>query len=163
MAANPLEAYLPAALLQSLLSTTLVYTQMAENCIDGSFSTLCATRVSAVGANWLAVRVPTGTRVGPVAVYNRRSYSTLRYRLGTFTVSVGSSAGDTGGVTCGSANYNASSESRPYIIPCAGAANGEWVTIRQVACPGDCMLALAEVAVYIEAGPPPPACPYFLL
>ena len=53
-------------------SSTHSSAHAAALCIDGSLSTFCATRESTIGSNWVAVRVPSGTRVGAVAMYNAR-------------------------------------------------------------------------------------------
>ena len=59
--------------------------------------------------NWLSVRVPTGTRVGPVAVYNRRDCEVCKRWLGWFEVWVGYAPGDAsialGAHKCGGASY----------------------------------------------------------
>ena len=68
------------------LSTTLSSAYSGDLCTDDSYDTLCATSDSAAGENWVAVRVPVGSRVGPVAVYNRRDDTASAAWLGTIGV-----------------------------------------------------------------------------
>ena len=165
-----LAAYVPAQREAIALSTTFAAGYSAAQCADGSLSTICATQVATPGSNWAAIRVPLGTSVGPVAIWNRRDYVSLRHWLGTFEVWVGPEAGAHGGsptsafsssgqstraYLCGSATFDATSETSPYILSCGGVRSGQWVTIRQTICPGTCLLALAEIDVYIARSPPP--------
>ena len=110
------------------------------NCIDSDLSTLCAT-TQVPGANWIAVRVPSGTRVGPVAVYNRRD--NLASWLGAIDVRLAPTAGDATGLLCGSQiGSNTTTEPSPYVMDCGGATSGEWVVLM---CNGQMLLLLSTV------------------
>ena len=78
---------------------------------------------------WLSVRVPTGTQIGLVAVYNRNDGTLYQNLLGNFDIWVGSYAGDRG-FRCGSWT-GATDSVGPFVINCGGASSGEWVTLRQ--------------------------------
>ena len=155
----------PLALLEAQLSTTFTSAgadYSGANCIDNNFNSVCATTEGAAGANWAAVRVPPSSPIGDVHLFNRRDYASLQPWLGSFSVWVGATAGDTSsGVHCGDASHpNALGETEPYIVSCGGTRNGTWVTIRQTACPTTCIFSLAEIDVFPPAAtapsPPPP-------
>ena len=58
----------------------------ASNAIDGSYSTHFAS--AAGSSNWLSVQVPTNTRIGYVAIHNRRD--NYAYLMGSVQVWLGS-------------------------------------------------------------------------
>ena len=121
----------------------------ASRAIDGSYDTICATAETTAGSNWLAVRPAAGTKIGVIAMYNRRDY--LATGLGSIQVWLGSAPGDTSsGESCGSVSYTATAEPSPYLTFCGGASADmyPWVTLLQTACvSSECLLALAEVEV----------------
>ena len=76
-------------------------------CLDNDLTTNCGTNNGGgPNTNWIAVQVAAGTRVGPVAVYNRRDYTSIQPWMGTIEVRVAATAGDaSSGTSCGSATY----------------------------------------------------------
>ena len=84
----------------------------ASLAIDSSYNSLCASGYAI--DNWLSVRIPAGTHVGEVHVYNRRdAYASS---LSDFEVWVASAAGNTSSsvaIRCGAASYNAATEPAP--------------------------------------------------
>ena len=53
-------------------------------CLDNDLTTNCGTNNGGgPNTNWIAVQVAAGTRVGPVAVYNRRDYTSIQPWMGT--------------------------------------------------------------------------------
>jgi len=134
-----------------------------DNTLDVWFETEDATN------NWISVRVPAGTSVTYVAVYNWLGSAENRAWLGDFEVWVGLAAGDTdsanGARMCGggASSYDASkSEDEPYVLWCGDAGTGwsdsdgdEYITLKQV---GDSRrLRITELKVYEI--PPPPSLP----
>ena len=159
-----LASFEPATVVAVTMSTTYNGDFVGSRCIDGSLTTLCATSVTSDSANWIAVRLAAGTRVGPVALYNRRDG--LGSWLGSVEVWAGGLPGDAANL-CGTASYTASAEPEPYLLSCADAAAGlstdVWITIRQVECMSTvtCIVSLAEINVYLEPLPPPVPSPPF--
>ena len=101
----------------------------ASNAIDSDmYTTLMASNYQANA--WLSARVPSGTQIGLVAVYNRNDGTYYQNLLGSFDIWIGSSAGDRG-VKCGSWT-GATNSVGPFVINCGGVSSGEWVTLRQV-------------------------------
>ena len=43
----------------------------------------------------------------------------------------------------------------PYVLRCDGRTSGNWITVHQTACGSTCILALAEVIVYVATNAPP--------
>ena len=165
----PLNAsFLPMYMLASPVEAALssVYSEVdtaASHCIDGDLRTVCGSAESTAGSNWAAVRLSPGARVALVAIYNRRDFYDGQPWFGTVEVWLGSSAGDTSAdhaTRCGTASYDASVETAPYVISCGGRSSGEWVTVHQTACyPSTCFLVLSEIETYIEHDPPAPPAP----
>lgn len=125
----------------------------ASNAIDGKpvddYFSLCATKK---GTNqWLSVRVPTASRVGYVAVYNREDKQQYMEWLSPFEVWVGNHAGDvtsSNAVRCGNVQYVDTSKRHgaPFVVACPPNAIGEYVTIRLVRWAR--YLTIAELEVY---------------
>ena len=85
-------------------------------------SSHCATNhlcTQASPCNWLALTLPASTKVGKVAIYNRRdSYPNIpniQSWLGEVEVWLGSSPGGTDGIKCGTVTYDAAHEPNPYV------------------------------------------------
>ena len=119
------------------------------NAIDGSLQSLFASNLG--GGNWLSVRVPTGTRIGFVAVHNVQlpDYAS---NLGAFEVWVGSTFGDTATEKCGEASYAAGRDA-PYLLWCGGQSAWRYVTVKQTG-PAR-YLFLSELQVFLAPPPPP--------
>jgi len=147
----------PATRLGAALSSAFHSLFPASNAIDGDLSSLCAT--SNEQQAWASVRVPPGTAVGAVGVYNRDDIEEYIRWLGAFDVWVGSSFGDLA-VRCGEWSGETTSAG-PYVIDCGGAV-GEYVTVRQLGAAR--YLTIAELVPHEYAGPllpprPPPPPP----
>lgn len=125
-----LSQYTPATITASYLSSTFSNDYRAALAIDNNFNTLAASTETAPNTNWLAVQLPDQTRVGFVAVYNRRDFSSIQHWLGSFEVSLGSAPADPNGVVCGTGAYDANmDQSLPYVFDCGGSTAGSTLTI----------------------------------
>ena len=136
--------------------------QVASLAIDSDCVTISAT--GAIANSWLSARMPAGTIIGAVGLFNRRD----GYRpelLGTFEVHLGQYFGDvsTRAIFCGSASYEVRhNNSEPYVVTCATPSPlHSYVTVRQVASPAVRYLAVAELVAYLPLAAPsaPPASP----
>ena len=129
----------------------------AANAIDGNMNNIAASNFQPNA--WLSVRVPSGARIGLVAVYNRGDGERYQELLGSFEVWVGTSAASQG-TRCGGWSGTTRSVG-PFVINCGGTSGGEWVTVRQV---GNARyLTIGELLAFAEAvpgstraSPPPP-------
>ena len=119
--------------LSATLSTVYPYANwQASKCSDGTIDppncgswclSHCATDhqqcTQANPCNWLALALPASTSVGKVAVYNRRdSYPNIpniQSWLGELEVWLGTAAGSTDGIKCGTASFDAAHEPAPYV------------------------------------------------
>jgi len=127
-----------------------------EACFDGNLNTRCISSPS--DENWISARVPQGTKVSLVAVYNQREGDMSQ--LGTVEIWLGSYPGassEPDAVRCGQFAYLASSEPAPYVVACPYGASGTHVTVKQVGPARP--LALAEVGIYSETSVAPPQSP----
>ena len=118
----------------------------AASCTDGNRGTLnvagsaCASAPNPAGDNWLAVRLPAGTRIGTIAIFSRVDQPNLQAWMGSLQVWLGSSAGQVASpaVQCGvGVTYSALTHGQtdPYLLSCGGASSGDFLTIRQISCP----------------------------
>ena len=90
-----LSTYATAARTAAQASTVYSAAYIADHLIDDALDSLSATTITSAVGNWLAVRVPSGTRVGPVAIYNRRDDASHASWLGSVEVWLGSAPGNT--------------------------------------------------------------------
>ena len=122
----------------------------ATDCIDGDYSSICAS--SDEPNAWLSVKMPPNTRVAYVVVYNRIDLPSLQYMLSPYEVFIGSAYGDVtseGTIRCG--DFTAPSTSAgPYTTNCGGQTAGRYITIRQTGTPAR-NLILGEIEIF---GPP---------
>ena len=119
----------------------------ASNAVDGDLYGSLAASNYEVNA-WLSVRVPAGTNIGLVAVYNRDDGEVYQNLLGSFEVWVGSTAGATAH-RCGGWS-GATNSVGPFVINCDGVSSGRWVTVRQT---GDIrFLTITGLRVFERAG-----------
>ena len=135
---------------EAVLSSSEAYGGPATNAIDGSNDTFFH---SASGeSNWLSVQVPANTRIGYVAIYNRRDHNS--HLMGSVQLWLSSSSGapSANAIMCGETSYDALHEPDPYMLWCGGVSDRRWVTVVRV---DTGRLALAELVPYIA---PPSSC-----
>ena len=155
--APPLSSLTPLTLSEAALSSVYHPIYGAANAIDGNMNNIAASNFQPNA--WLSVRVPSGARIGLVAVYNRGDGERYQELLGSFEVWVGTSAASQG-TRCGGWSGTTRSVG-PFVINCGGTSGGEWVTVRQV---GNARyLTIGELLAFAEAvpgstraSPPPP-------
>jgi len=133
-----------------------------SNVIDGNINTI-GISLYRTGGSWLSVKVPDGTVIYQVKVYNRAD--SMASYLGDFSVWVGASSGEFDTSTaaqCGDEVVDTASLG-PFTASCPEGLTGPWVTVKQNVASGQAFITLGEIEVYtLEAAspsPPPSALP----
>jgi len=143
----PLSEMRPLPARGASMSSTYANKYKASKCIDGV--DVCTTKVCAThteNSPWLSITVSANSRVGFVAVHNRRDRD--GDLLAPFEVWVGNNEGASstgrGAVRCGG-RHNPPTSVNPFVADCNGAI-GKYVTLK---LPGrNRRLAICELVAY---------------
>ena len=148
---------------------------VASRTIDGSVSTLAATRSAASQDQWISVQMPSGTTIGRVDVYNRADGQIYEDWLSPYEVWLGSSAGNQV-FDCGGGPLALSSPAGlgPFSTSCSDRSDLRFVTVL-IRAGSVRYLTLGEIKVFgvpaatsgpttapgpsTTAAPPPPPPP----